>query len=214
MFVSIKFYSNYKAFNNSECSVAGYKLVQTLKYEIQHFLIQLFNLGPTICKNVWDLKDKSGNYIKTVCTVYTKNTQSSARTACTGAKMQLYKFNYAQDEAVLLAYADSQWPKQQLWVEGGNTTSCRVVSNLNQPNFVTMQIPCGTSIYSYCEYKSKLNRMKCVNLQIDHIILFPPSAATPQLSALLEPIEGKNLLNDENLRCFNNFFQFRKFVIK
>ena len=104
---------------------------------------------------VRDLKDSTGAYLKTVCVVYNREWKNSARVSCEYHGMQLYKFNYPDDETALLAYADSQWPMNSFWVEGGNTTSCTLVTNVNRQNFTKVTEVCNTANYFFCEYKSK-----------------------------------------------------------
>jgi hypothetical protein len=94
--------------------------------------------------------------LKTICTVAQSQNQASARAVCASYKMQLYRFVNPDDETALLAYSYSQWPKNRLWVEGGNATTCLMVSNTNGGNFVKSLVPCGTAANFYCEYKSKL----------------------------------------------------------
>jgi hypothetical protein len=90
--------------------------------------------------------------------VYLNYNQASAKGTCEAYGMQLYKYNYPVDETALLAWADSQWPKNRLWVNGGDGTLCNMVSNLNGGTFVTTKEPCTTTLnYFYCEYKSELN---------------------------------------------------------
>jgi hypothetical protein len=75
--------------------------------------------------------------------------------------MQLFKLNTAEDEASLLTYADSQWPLNTLWIEGGNATSCSAISNKNRSQFAKIEVPCQSDTYSfYCEYKSKQTFLK------------------------------------------------------
>jgi hypothetical protein len=69
--------------------------------------------------------------------------------------MQLYRFVVPDDETALLAYSDSQWPKNSLWVEGGDATSCSMVSNTNGGNFAKASVACNTASSFYCEYKSE-----------------------------------------------------------
>jgi hypothetical protein len=118
-------------------------------------------IEPAICKTIRDLKDSNGVYLKTACRVNLDYTQSSARSTCIAYGMQLYKLNTAEDEAALLAYADSQWPSNSLWVEGGNATSCSAISNEKRANFEKVKVPCLANFNTfYCEYKSKATLIK------------------------------------------------------
>jgi hypothetical protein len=111
---------------------------------------------PVLCKTIRDLKDSNSNYLKSVCTMYLKYNQISARDTCKANGMQLYKFVVPDDEVALLAYADSQWPQARLWVDGGNTTHGTMLSNFNRTYFEKVSTPIFTNFeYFYCEYKSK-----------------------------------------------------------
>jgi hypothetical protein len=113
-----------------------------------------------ICKTIRDLKTSTGIYVKSACTVYLNYDQSTARSTCRANGMQLYTVNTIVEQTVLLAYADSQWPYNELWIEGGNATSCYAISNFNRTNFRKISVPCSNNTnYFYCEYKSKL----CLN---------------------------------------------------
>jgi hypothetical protein len=115
------------------------------------------HLTVDICKTIRDLKTSSGIYVKSACTVYLNYDQSTARSTCRANGMQLYTFNTVADQAVLFAYADSQWPYNELWIEGGNATSCSAISNFNATNFKKISVPClNNTNYFYCEFKCKL----------------------------------------------------------
>jgi hypothetical protein len=111
---------------------------------------------PAICQNVRDLKDAKGGYLKSVCTVYLQYNQADARATCKSNGMQLYTTNTAEDETAILDYADSQWPLNCLWVEGGDGNVCNILTNFNRTKFEKVGFPCTTSYYNfYCEYISK-----------------------------------------------------------
>jgi hypothetical protein len=122
---------------------------------LKPYLINLILQGPTICKNIRNLLDSNGNYLKTVCTVYSLQTQSVARTTCSNNRMQLYRFVLPDDEKALLDYSDAQWPYNRLWVEGGNATRGLMVSNQERDKFGVINMPVTTLSYFYCEYRSR-----------------------------------------------------------
>lgn len=131
--------------------------------------------------------DSNGNYLKTVCTVRLYYNRLSSQLHCKLYGMQLYRFVVPDDEASLLAYADTQWPKNRLWVEGGNTTHGTMVSNMNGGVFEKESRNALTSFnFFYCEYKSK---MKQFNGFTNRLQLSSQLALTPNLTAFLEPIE-------------------------
>jgi hypothetical protein len=102
--------------------------------------------------------------------------------------MQLFTLNTQEDEAALLAYSDSQWPMNQLWVEGGNATSCNMVSNIKRTSFEKTTVPCVTTYNSfYCEYKSE-NNLQSFSKEISFQILTAP---TPKLNEILQPVESE-----------------------
>jgi hypothetical protein len=153
-------------------------------------------LEPIICKNARDLKNSSGAYLKTACTVYLQYNQADARAACISYGMQLFKLKTAEDEVALLAYADSQWPYNSLWVEGGNANLCNTITNYNRTKFERLQVPCVTSSNNFfCEYKSKQKLLKINKLTQTKI-----SADTPNINAYLEPVEGKDHIKTRETR--------------
>jgi hypothetical protein len=106
--------------------------------------------------------------------------------------MQLYKFVVPDDETALLAYADSQWPKNRLWVDSASPASCLMVSNTNKTNFEKVPTPCLTNFeYFYCEYKSKIKLPFSRSINQFNLLTVP----TPDLNAISEPVERKIKVN-------------------
>jgi hypothetical protein len=152
-----------------------FRSCQQVSYCYQNHILGLKTLNkfhiilePAVCTNIRDFTDSNGNYLKTVCTVAQSQNQATARAVCSSYNMQLYRFVYPDDETALLAYSNLQWPKNQLWVEGGNTTSCLMVSNYNGGKFTKVSAPCSTGANFYCEYKSK--NFLCGNLTQTKVI--------------------------------------------
>ena len=100
-------------------------------------------------------------YLKTVCTVYLLYNQVSARAACLAYGMQLYRFNFIDDETAILSYSDSQWHYNRLWIEGGNSSIGLMLSNYDRTNFEKVSMPAtSTYNYFYCEYESESERVE------------------------------------------------------
>lgn len=127
------------------------------KYRSSNIGLIFFWLEPSICANTRDLKDSTGSYLKTLCTVYLKYDQNTARSKCVEYGMQLFTIQNLAEETALLAYSDSQWPTGRLWVEGGNSMNGLMVSNYNSIKFMKEYWPItSTYVFFYCEYKSEI----------------------------------------------------------
>jgi hypothetical protein len=88
--------------------------------------------------------------------MYLNYTLPSARSTCVGYGMQLYRFSTPYDEPALMAYADSQFAYNRLWVEGGDSTNGVMVSNQNLTSFTKITMPATTRNYFFCEYQGEM----------------------------------------------------------
>jgi hypothetical protein len=91
--------------------------------------------------------------------VYLNYNQNTARTTCAAYGMQLYRFTLPDDEPALMAYANSQFMFNRLWVEGGDSTNGVMVSNQNLTTFTKINMPVTTRNYFFCEYQGELEKL-------------------------------------------------------
>lgn len=100
--------------------------------------------------------DSTGQYLKTICTVYYEYTQTAARTTCAAYGMQLYRIVNPDDETALMQYSNSQIFYKQLWIEGGkNSTMGLTVSNKNMTSFAKRDEAISKTFYFYCEFEGE-----------------------------------------------------------
>lgn len=122
-------------------------------------LIHFFLIVPTVCNVIRDLKDSTGNYLKTLCSVYKDQTYDEAVKTCAASGMKMYNADQTEAENALLTFSDLQWPLGTFWVEGKSGSNCSAVSNTNIVYFAKTSLACPSNAknYFHCEYQCKLH---------------------------------------------------------
>jgi hypothetical protein len=106
------------------------------------FFFLLLSSVPAICNVERDLKDSSGNYLKSVCTVYQDQTYDDAVKMCADNGMKIYNAASAASANAVIGYSDIQWPFGTFWIDGKSGSNCAVVTNDKRINFATANISC------------------------------------------------------------------------
>jgi hypothetical protein len=114
-------------------------------------------LVPSICDVKRDLRDSSGSYTKTVCTIYQEKNYDNAVATCADNGMKIYNAASTTDANAMLSYSDINWPYGSFWTEGKFGLNCTAVTNDNKLNFYMTRITCSTPTYFHCEYTCKLS---------------------------------------------------------
>jgi hypothetical protein len=118
-------------------------------------LHQFYISGPSVCDVSRDLKDSSGNYIKSVCTMYQDKTYDAAVTTCTANGMKIFNADSVDTENAMVSFSNVQWPYGNFWVEGKSGTICSAFSNDKKLSYFKTQSTCTLNAYFHCEYQSK-----------------------------------------------------------
>jgi hypothetical protein len=81
---------------------------------------------PGLCSQAVELKDKSGNYLKTVCMVASGVSYASAEAQCLANNMILFVIEDAAQQTALLEYSESyfaSYANPVLWINGRKDAS-------------------------------------------------------------------------------------------
>jgi hypothetical protein len=108
-----------------------------------------------ICNVRRDLKDSTGAYLKSVCTVYQDVTYDIAAQLCIGNDMKLFEAKSEETMRAINKYSDVQWPYGSFWIDGPSTSGCSIVTNDNRVNYDESESACTKKNYFNCEYGSK-----------------------------------------------------------
>jgi hypothetical protein len=104
---------------------------------------------PGICAQAKELKDKSGNYLKTVCMVSPSYTYASSESQCLANGMTLFTIESAAEQTALLEYSESffaSYANPVLWINGRKDASGKWTStNPTKPLFSGMRWTSGTA---------------------------------------------------------------------
>jgi hypothetical protein len=116
---------------------------------------------PTSCNSIKNMRNPSGEYLKTACAVLVSQSYESAQAYCTTNQMELFTIDSVETQAAISALTDSQASSGSVWVNGKSGGLCSVLKRTDiTSSFLPSTADCGNSFYSYCGYKSMKNKKK------------------------------------------------------
>jgi hypothetical protein len=122
---------------------------------------------PGSCKDLWNLKNPSGVYLKTLCLVRSLANQDTSRSRCAESNMELFTIDSAEVGVAVMSIFNTLFGSGFSWIEGKNGTSCLGLYKVNRTATpYVANLPCGSGYYSFCGYKSKkmIRKLKILRL--------------------------------------------------
>jgi hypothetical protein len=122
---------------------------------MNELLILLLTVDTTICDEVKDLRDDSGNYLTTVC-LAVHCTYYEANKQCQSHGMSFFNANTSEDIKALLDFSDTRFKPLSgdfLYIQGKTNENCSVLYNGDDKGlFIVSAFPCYNRSLFYCQY--------------------------------------------------------------
>ena len=118
-----------------------------------------------LCGAIRNIRDASGNWIRTICAVYDYKIYNEAKANCVNNQMKLVKLDSPAMESGVVSYCSQQytwaWPGYT-WVDGNATVGqCSSISNiykLKSADYYLTSLACGYAFYHICEFKPQVGK--------------------------------------------------------